>query len=256
MQPTIFGLCALTSLVSAVPLDNRDYHYGDRGAYASAYNNAGSWPSQQSNAPTPSYSSAPASGSAWSPPSGGQSNSPAGPQQASNKPFSLDNGFPTIQNPSTALTNIELAAHGTLSNAPPPANAPSAETVKSLRLIAFNEIFEVFYFTELLKNVTEGVPGYGFQDQALKQKVINELTAIQAQEELHALNANGALAHFNAGPIQPCTYNAPVDNFQDAIALASTFTDVVLGTLGDVAVVSTLGIPKNSTKDLGRWPKR
>lgn len=105
-------------------------------------------------------------------------------------------------------------------------------------MVAFNELFEVYYFTELLKNVTEGVKGYGFQDAALKTKVINTLTAIQAQEQLHALNANNALKRFNAGPIQACQYNAPVDNFMDAIALASTFTDVVLGTLADISVVS------------------
>jgi hypothetical protein len=54
---------------------------------------------------------------------------------------------------------------------------------------------------------------------------------------LHALDANGALAHFNAGPIQPCQYKFPTTNFKSAIALASTFTDVVLGTLQDVIVL-------------------
>jgi len=45
------------------------------------------------------------------------------------------------------------------------------------------------------------------------------------------------LNHFNAGPIQPCQYNFPVSNIEDAITLASTFTDVVLGTLQDVATL-------------------
>lgn len=48
------------------------------------------------------------------------------------------------------------------------------------------------------------------------------------------MNANGALSHFNVDPIQGCKYTFPVDNFDDAIALAGTFTDVVLGTLQDV----------------------
>jgi hypothetical protein len=34
--------------------------------------------------------------------------------------------------------------------------------------------------------------------------------------------------------IQPCTYSFPTTTFTDAISLAYTFTDVVLGTLGDV----------------------
>lgn len=221
----LVGLLALSSLVSAVPLEGRDYHYGDRSAYASAYN-AGSPPPEQLSA------------GGWSPPMHDQPDAPPAPQEASDKPFSLDNGFPTVKNPSDELTNINLAARGTLSNAPPPAIAPSAETLKSLRLVAFNELFEVFFFTELLKNVTEGVAGYEFQDQALKKKTINVLTAVQAQEELHALNANNALRNFNAGPIEACSYNAPVDNFHDAIFLASTFTDIVLGTLADISVVS------------------
>jgi len=70
-----------------------------------------------------------------------------------------------------------------------------------------------------------------------RQQVLDALTAVQAQEELHALNANGALAHFNAGPIQPCQYIFPTTRFTSAITLASTFTDVVLGTLQDVIVL-------------------
>jgi hypothetical protein len=54
------------------------------------------------------------------------------------------------------------------------------------------------------------------------------------QEELHALDANNALGNFGIVPIEPCHYNFPVDNFDAAILLASTFTDVVLGTLQDV----------------------
>ena len=45
--------------------------------------------------------------------------------------------------------------------------------------------------------------------------------------------ANGILASANETTIQPCEYIFPVDNFDDAINLARTFTDVVLGTLQD-----------------------
>jgi hypothetical protein len=234
MHLTTFGLLAITSLVLAAPLEDRNYHVGDRGAYVSAWN-AGQPAQSQSYAPAPSAG-------AWSPPSGAPSGAaggaPAAPTEVSSKPFALSNGFPNVKNPSSQLTDIFLDAQGTLPNGPPPAKAPSTETVNSLRLVAFNEIWEVFFFTQLLSNVTNGVPGYQFQDGAFKDKVVKILTTIIAQEELHALNANGALAHFNAGPIQACEYNAPVDNFHDAIALASTFTDVVMGTLADVNVVS------------------
>jgi hypothetical protein len=148
--------------------------------------------------------------------------------------FPLSNGFPKVANPSSQLTAIEQQAHGTLPNGSPPPSI-TADTETSLELIAFNELFEVAFFTELLNNVTNNVPGYQFNDNDARNVVITALTAVQAQEELHTLNANGALAHFGLSPIQPCEYNFPVSDFPTAIALASTFTDVVLGTLQDVA---------------------
>ena len=148
--------------------------------------------------------------------------------------FPLGNGFPIIANPSAQLTAIEQQAQGTLPNGPPPPSI-QPDSLTNLRLIAFNELSEVAFFTELLTNVTNNYQGYQFEDDSVRKFVLATLTAIQAQEELHALNANGALKHFGADPIQPCEYQFPVLNFNDAIALAATFTDVVLGTLQDVA---------------------
>jgi len=145
--------------------------------------------------------------------------------------FPLSNGFPNITNPSSQLTDIEIQAHGILPNGPPPPSI-SNDAVNSLRLIAFNEIFEVAFFTDLILNITNNVPGY--TTSGSNSFLLNALTAVQAQEELHALNANGALAHFGFDPIEACEYVFPVDNLNDAIALASKFTDVVLGTLQDV----------------------
>lgn len=51
------------------------------------------------------------------------------------------------------------------------------------------------------------------------------------QETLHALSVNAVLSNANATAIQPCQYSFPVDNYADAILLAQTFTDVVLGVL-------------------------
>jgi len=150
--------------------------------------------------------------------------------------FPLSNGFPNINNPSQQLNNIETQAHGTLPNAPPPPTL-APDDLTSLRLIAFNELFEVAFFTSLLANITKNVTGFTLESTTQRQKVLDALTAVQAQEELHALNANGALAHFNAGPIQPCRYTFPTTDFNSAITLAITFTDVVLGTLQDVIVL-------------------
>jgi hypothetical protein len=145
--------------------------------------------------------------------------------------FPLSNGFPVIANPSGALTDIEKAAHGSLPNGNPPATV-TPDTLTSLQLIAFNELAEVAFFTELIANITNKVDGYN--DIGDVDYVLKALIAVQAQEELHALNANGALKNFKKDPIQPCQYNFPVASFQEAIGLAATFTDVVLGTLQDV----------------------
>jgi len=146
----------------------------------------------------------------------------------------LGNGFPTIAKGSEQLKDIEIQAHGSLSNAPPPPKSPQPDSLTSIRLIAFNELSEVAFFTELLHNITNRVEGYEINHQGAHDFIVDALTAVQAQEELHALNANNALAAFTPSVILPCQYNFPVSTFEEAINLASTFTDVVLGTLQDV----------------------
>jgi len=241
----IFGSLAIASLVSAVPLDleKRAINYGNRGGHLSGW---GDWQSGTSTAytaaptngaPQNGYSTATSASGNWpqqTPPAGGQGSAP--PTGSGSNPFKfpLSNGFPNIQAGSPQLNAIEDQAHGTLPNGPPPPAAPAADDLTSLRLIQFNELWEVAFFTELLANITTNTPGYEFQDQSQRDTIVAAITAVLAQEELHALNAGNALAHFNAGPIQPCQYVAPVSTLKDAIRLASTFTDVVLGTLGDV----------------------
>ncbi|KAF2657680.1 late sexual development protein [Lophiostoma macrostomum CBS 122681] len=143
--------------------------------------------------------------------------------------FPLDDGFPTPS--ADQLQTIQKQAFGTLSNAQPP-DKVSDEGITNFQLVAANEILEVAYFTELHYNVTNKAPGYDLG--YAHQYVLDELEAIIAQEKLHALNANGALKKFGKDPIQPCKYSFPVTDFQSAIALAATFTDVVMGTLQDV----------------------
>ena len=114
----------------------------------------------------------------------------------------------------------------------PPGPKVSDDGLTNLKLIALNELFEVAFFNELLHNITEKAPGYdlGYGHEY----VLDAISAIIAQEELHALNANGALEANGQAQILPCKYSFPVTDFQSAIALASTFTDLVLGTLQDV----------------------
>lgn len=153
--------------------------------------------------------------------------------------FPLANGFPNIANPSDQLNQIQQDARGTLPKAAPNAPAPATpqpDSLTSLGFIAFNELFEVAFFTELFNNVTTGASGFREGDLLGqdKAKVLSILKIVIAQEELHELNANGAFQKFTGQMIQPCQYNFPVSNFNQSISLASTFTDVVLGTLPDI----------------------
>ena len=89
-------------------------------------------------------------------------------------PFSypLADGFPKLN--STAMAQVFALAGGTTPNSAPPSSL-KANGVQTLQLIAANEIFEVAYFTELLANVTNNVPGYEVED---KDYVVRTLTAV------------------------------------------------------------------------------
>ncbi|KAL1968221.1 hypothetical protein VTN77DRAFT_2056 [Rasamsonia byssochlamydoides] len=158
----------------------------------------------------------------------------ASPVPRSSSPFPLKNGFP---NPNqTELHQIELQAFGTLSNGPPPANI-SREGILNLQVIALNELFEVAFFDSLIHNITTNVSGFKIENIEARELLLKALVAAKAQEELHALNANNALEKFTGQPIQPCQYTFPSTDLESAIALAGTFTSVVLGTLQDVILV-------------------
>jgi len=110
----------------------------------------------------------------------------------------------------------------------------SSDTLTSLRFIAFNENFEAAFFTSLINNITSNQAGFTFKNGTAKQDLVNDLTAVLAQEELHAINANNALTANKQKTIDPCQYVFPTNNTEDAIALASKFTDIVLATLPDI----------------------
>lgn len=136
-----------------------------------------------------------------------------------------ENGFPKPNEQQTLA--IANEAGGKL----PGGSLPSGlgpTSITTLQLIAFNELFEVAYFSSLLNNLTSGACGY---DPPRKDAVIEVIKAVRAQEQLHALGALGILETNNAFAPSSCEYAAPVANFNDAISLAETFTAIVLGAL-------------------------
>ncbi|KAG6359519.1 hypothetical protein INS49_013040 [Diaporthe citri] len=141
-------------------------------------------------------------------------------------------GFPS---PSPEqLVTIQQKAGGQLSNAlPPPKLASSSLT--AFQLIAFNENFEVAFFSSLRDNITSNAPGFQLDDQKKRDDLLSILEAVIAQEELHAINANNVLTKFGALAPPPCTYKFPTADINSAITLAETFTSFVLGTLQDAS---------------------
>ncbi|KAL0934917.1 sexual development protein [Colletotrichum truncatum] len=134
-----------------------------------------------------------------------------------------------IPNDPEQIRLVEQEARGSLPNsAPPPKLEPSSLT--AFQLIQFNEQFEVAFFSSMLENVTAGGPGW---ETSEKDKMVNALKVVVAQEKLHALDAKGVLDHFKAFAPPPCQYQFPSNSLKEAVALAETFTSVVLGTLQD-----------------------
>ncbi|KAJ9143487.1 Sexual development protein [Pleurostoma richardsiae] len=143
-----------------------------------------------------------------------------------------DDGFPTPS--AEQLLDIEKKADGTLSNAPPPPKIANS-SLTAFQLIAFNELFETAYFSSLIYNITNNVTGFELAEPEKKDELVNILETVLAQEELHAINALGVLEHFGAFAPSPCDYKFPTTDVLSAIALAETFTTLVLGTLQDAS---------------------
>ena len=96
--------------------------------------------------------------------------------------FPLPNGFP---NPNaTALKQVYKLAGGTLPNGALPSSLSAAGT-QTLQLIAANEIFEVAFFTELIANITNKVPGY-----ECAPWVLDSLTAVVNVGNLYLVPEN------------------------------------------------------------------
>ncbi|OAP58535.1 hypothetical protein AYL99_07625 [Fonsecaea erecta] len=149
--------------------------------------------------------------------------------------FPLSNGFPNVTRGTPAFQELTVQAHGSISNAPPPPSL-AADDLRSFKVVQIQETFEVYYFTQLLLNITNNVPGFEISDPSLKQDLIEKLTVIQGQEQWHAINAGGVLQHFNVSQIQPCVFKSPATDLKSALHIAANFTAVVISTLQDVAV--------------------
>jgi hypothetical protein len=96
--------------------------------------------------------------------------------------FPLANGFPQLN--STAMQQVYKLAGGTLPNGALPSSL-KAGGIQALQLIAANELFEVAYFTDLLQNVTDKVPGYQVEDYDYVVATITAVRAVRLSSLIH-----------------------------------------------------------------------
>jgi hypothetical protein len=89
------------------------------------------------------------------------------------------NGFP---NPNTTqLLTIEAQADGDLPNSPPPPTL-NKTSVTAFQLIAFNELFEVAYFSSLRDNVSSCDPNYQHKNKDKLIKILDTIIAVCAPQ--------------------------------------------------------------------------
>lgn len=77
------------------------------------------------------------------------------------------------------IKHIEYIAHGPVP-APPTAANISGEGIKSLQLMAFNELFEVALFSSLISNISSDQPGFIIDDEKTRNILLSTLRRILA----------------------------------------------------------------------------
>lgn len=100
----------------------------------------------------------------------------AAPAVTRNFTVPTTNGFPNPDAQQLALLNKE--ADGQISNAPPPPTLANS-SLTAFQLIAFNELFEVAFFSSLIQNITNNVTGFQ-TDASERSKLINILNTVIA----------------------------------------------------------------------------
>jgi hypothetical protein len=157
-------------------------------------------------------------------------------------PFTVNTDYVALATATNteALAAIQTAAHGSLSNITPPKFLNGGKTTLPVfQGVAFNENSEVAFFEELLFNISTNVSGFTFDDAYVRNEALLNINAIVAQEKLHQINANKAVARFSndtSAIILPCKYNFPAYDFNSALQEAGIFTSLVMATLQQAIV--------------------
>lgn len=84
--------------------------------------------------------------------------------------------------PAPSVAALQTQAHGTLPNGQITLTQGSVgpDGITNVKLLNFNENFEVAFFTDLVNNITQGVHGFTLQDEKEKAGLINIMQTVLA----------------------------------------------------------------------------
>jgi hypothetical protein len=98
-----------------------------------------------------------------------------------NKTLCPDQGYNTSAGDNNAhhLQQVEALAHGRAPLTRMPPNI-SSEGIRNLELLAFNELFEIAFFSSLVANISTGQQGFEVDGIEKKSLILETLTTIVA----------------------------------------------------------------------------
>ena len=145
-------------------------------------------------------------------------------------PTGPSNPPPNDQNP---LDFATLAGGGPPNGKLPPNISNSA--IADFQAVNFLENFESGFFEQAIEWL------HGWNDKHQYNKLIDVVTKIHAQEQVHVATAEGILNNFHRQTFKPCTYKFPdVHNIEDFVNLANIIT--VTGIGGVINLVAGLAV--------------
>ena len=130
--------------------------------------------------------------------------------------------------------DFSILAGGGPPNGKLPANISNA-AIADFQAVNFLENFESGFFEQAIEWLGH------WNDKHQYDELLNVVTKIHAQEQVHVATAEGILKNYHRQTFKPCTYKFPdVHNVEDFVSLANTITVTGVGAV--INLISGLAI--------------
>ncbi|KAK0123976.1 hypothetical protein ONS95_008964 [Cadophora gregata] len=100
--------------------------------------------------------------------------------------------------------------------------------ITGLQLLATLENIEAFFYSDAIHNLTNGI---FTTEPSIFDDVVDVISKIAAQEEVHVATVSGVLLESSAPVIPPCNYTFPSTTFEEFLAVANLLTSANLGSV-------------------------